>query len=120
MNFKGKDYVIHMPQRLARMDERVENSCKQRAEYPRCSLVIVCRERGQWQASFIREKSMCLVEVSVTEQGTSKFPEILGKLSMRKQYNVYQALFSPPMHEPGNEAIHCCAYKHLIVWQSQT
>ena len=50
------------------MDERVDNSCKRRAEYLRCSLIIVCRERGQWQASFVREKSACLAEVSVTEQ----------------------------------------------------
>ena len=68
MNFKGKDCIIHVPQRLAGMDECMDNSCKQRAEYLRRSLVIVCRERGQWQASFIREKSACLMEVSVTEQ----------------------------------------------------
>ena len=68
MNFKGKDCVIHVPQRLAGMDERVDNSCKRRAEYLRRSLIIVCRERGQWQASFVHEKSACLAEVSVTEQ----------------------------------------------------
>ena len=33
MNFKGKDCVIHVPQRLAGMDERVDNSCKRRAKY---------------------------------------------------------------------------------------
>ena len=74
MNFKGKDCVIHMLQHLAGMDERVDNSCKRRAEYLRRSLVIVCRERGQWQASFIREKSACLAEVSVTEQILWEFP----------------------------------------------
>ena len=74
MNFKGKDCVIHVPQRLAGMDERVDNSCKRRAEYLRRSLVIVCRERGQWQASSIREKSACLAEVSVTEQILREFP----------------------------------------------
>ena len=40
-----------------------------------------------------------LAEVSVTEQDLreiSKFPEILGKVSMR---SVYQALSSPPTHE---------------------
>ena len=74
MNFKGKDCVIHVPQRLAGMDERVDNSCKRRAEYLRHSLVIVCRECGQWQASFIREKSACLAEVSVTEQILREFP----------------------------------------------
>ena len=56
------------------LDERVDNSCKRRAEYLRCSLVIVCRERGQWQASFIREKSACLAEVSVTEYILREIP----------------------------------------------
>ena len=74
MNFKGKDCVIHVLQRLAGMDERVDNSCKRRAEYLRRSLVIVCREHGQWQASFMREKSACLSEVSVTEQILREFP----------------------------------------------
>ena len=74
MNFKGKDCVIHVPQRLAGKDERVDNSSKRRAEYLRRSLVIVCRERDQWQASFIREKSACLAEVSVTEQILREFP----------------------------------------------
>ena len=74
MNFKGKDCVIHVPQRLAGMDERVDNSCKRRAEYVRRSLIIVCRERGQWQTSFVREKSACLAEVSVMEQILREFP----------------------------------------------
>ena len=74
MNFKGTDCVIHVPQRLAGMDERVDNSCKRRAEYLRRSLIIVYTERGQWQASFIREKSACLAEVSVTEHILRKFP----------------------------------------------
>ena len=73
------------------MDERVDNSCKRRAEYLRRFLIIICRERGQWQASFVREKSACLAEVSV----------IMGKMSMR---SVYQVLFLPPIQEPGNEA----------------
>ena len=29
MNFKGKDCVIHVPQRLAGMDEHVDNSCSE-------------------------------------------------------------------------------------------
>ena len=74
MNFKGTDCVIHVPQRLAGMDERVDNSCKQRAVHHRRSLFIVYTERGQWQASFIREKSACLAEVSVTEHILRKFP----------------------------------------------
>ena len=65
---------LRVPQRLAGMDERVDNSCKRRAEYLRRSLIIVCRERGQWQASFVREKSACLAEVSVTEQILREFP----------------------------------------------
>ena len=80
----------HMLQRLAGMDERVDNSCKQRTEYLRRSLVIVCRERSQWQASFIREKSVCLVEVSVSEQILREFP----KLSMCKQ--CVPGSFLPP------------------------
>ena len=36
-----KDGVIHMLQHLAGMDERVDNSCKGRAEYLCRSLVIV-------------------------------------------------------------------------------
>ena len=74
MNFKGKDCVIHMSQHLAGMDERVNNFCKRRAEYLHCSLVIVCRKRGQRQASFIQEKSVCLTEVSVTEHILQEFP----------------------------------------------
>ena len=76
MNFKGKDCVIHVPQRerLAGMDKCVDKSCKRRAEYLRRSLVIVYTERGQWQASFIREKLACLAEVSVSEQILRKFP----------------------------------------------
>ena len=88
MNFKGKDCVSHVPQRLAGMGECMDNSCKRRAEYLHRSLVIIHTERGQWQASFLREKSACLAEVSVTEQffmEISKSPEILGELSMRKQ-----------------------------------
>ena len=63
MNFKGKDCVSHVPKCLAGVDECVDNSCKRRAEYLRCSLVIVHTEHSQWQASSIREKSVCLAEV---------------------------------------------------------
>ena len=58
------------------------------------------------RASFIREKSAYLVEVSVTEQilrKISKFPEILGELSMRKQC-VPGSFLSAHALEPGNEA----------------
>ena len=50
------------------MDDCVDNSCKQRAEYLCHSLTIVYAERGQWQALFIREKLACLTEASVMEQ----------------------------------------------------
>ena len=109
MNFKGKDCVIHVPHRLAGMDGCVDNSCKRRAEYLRHSLVIVCRECGQWQTSFIQEKLACLAEVSVTADftGISKFPEILGKLSMRKQC-VPGSFVPAHTREPGNEARDVC------------
>ena len=74
MNFKGKDCVIHVPQRLAGMDECMDNSCKRRAEHLCRSLIIVSSERGQWQASFIREKPACLAKVSVTDQILREFP----------------------------------------------
>ena len=75
----------------------MDNSCKRRAYCNYRSFVFIHTECGQWQTSFTREKSTCLVEVSVTEQILRKFPEILGELIMRKQC-VYQALFSPPTH----------------------
>ena len=54
----------------------------------------------------MREKSAYLAEVSVTEQilwKISKFPEILGELSMRKQC-VPGSFLSVHALEPGNEA----------------
>ena len=54
----------------------------------------------------IREKSAYLAEVSVTEQilwKISKFPEILGELSMCKQC-VPGSFLSTHALEPGNEA----------------
>ena len=57
-------------------------------------------------ASFIREKSAYLAEVRVTEQilrKISKFQEILGELSMRKQC-VPGSFLSAHALEPGNEA----------------
>ena len=47
---------------------------QQGAEYIRCSLVIIYMERGQWKASFTREKSACLAEVSVMEHILWEFP----------------------------------------------
>ena len=57
MNFKGKDYIIHVPQCLPGMDKRANNFCKQRAECFHGFLVIISMEHGQWQASFTPEKS---------------------------------------------------------------
>ena len=73
---------------------------------PSLSFVIVYTERGQWHASFIREKLAYLAEVSVMEQISrkiSKFPEILEELSMRKQC-VPGSFFSAHAQEPGNES----------------
>ena len=80
----------------------MDSSCKQRAYCLYRSFVIVHTERGQWEASFTREKSACLAEVSVTEQILWKFPDIMGELSMHKQ--CVPGSFSPPTHEAGNEA----------------
>ena len=67
MNFKGTDCIIHVPQRLPGMDERVQNSCKQRAEYLRHSFIIVHTEHGQGQAFWCNGADLI-----------SEFPEILG------------------------------------------
>ena len=62
-------------------------------------------------------KSAYLAEVSVTEhilRKISKFPEILGELSMHKQC-VPGSFFSAHALEPGNEARHhACLMK---VWE---
>ena len=61
---------------------------------------------------------MCLAEVSVTEQvlqKISKFPEIPGKLSMRKQC-VPGSFFSAHAREPGNEAIVLRAQTKTEIW----
>jgi len=63
-----------MLQGLAGIDERMDNSCKRRAESPHHSFVIVHTEHGQGQTPFIQEKSAYLVEVGVTEQILRKFP----------------------------------------------
>ena len=53
---------------FAGMDKLVDNFCKQRTGCLRRFFVIVYTEHGQWQASFLWEKSAHLAEVSVTEQ----------------------------------------------------
>ena len=96
-----------MPQCLARMDECMDNSCKQRAEYLRHSLVIVHTEHDQWQASFIWENLACCAEGGWCNGADfmkiSKIQEILGELSMRKQC-LPGSFFSTHAQEPGNEA----------------
>ena len=66
---------------------------------------------------------MCLAEVSVTEQilrEISKFPEILGELSMRKQC-VPGSFFSAHAREPGNEAKHRdCLWRRLTTLHTCT
>ena len=59
---------LHHSIYIAGMNECMDTSCKQRAEYLHRSLIIVHTERCQWQGSFIGEKSTYLAEVSVTEQ----------------------------------------------------
>ena len=62
--------------------------------------------------SFYTREVGVLAEVSVTEQvlqEISKFPEILGKLSMHKQC-VPGSFFSARVREPGNEANLGCAH----------
>ena len=115
MNFKGKDCVSHVPKCLAEMDKCVDNSCKQRAEYLCHSFIIVHIECSQWQASFIREKSVCLTVVSLTEQvlrEISKYPQILGELSMYKQC-VPGSFFSAHAQEPGNKVIAALALSSI-------
>ena len=96
---RWKDCGSYAPQRLAGMGKCVDNSCKQRAEYLHRSLVIVHRECGQWQASFIWEKLACLAKVSVTEQISWNFriPRNPGKTEHAQ--TVYQALFPQPTHK---------------------
>ena len=92
-----------MLQRLAGRDKCMDKSCKWRAEYLRRSLVIVYTERGQWQASFI-QKLACIAKVSIDFTEISKYPDILGELSLCKQC-ISGSSFSTHAWEPGNEAI---------------
>ena len=65
--------------------------------------------------SFIREKLAYFAEVSVTEQilwKISKFPEILGELSMRKQC-VPGSFLSAHALEPGNKASYYSVYSYF-------
>ena len=97
--------IIHVPWRLAGMDLCMDNSCKRRAEYLHCSLVIICTECGQWQASFIRGKSACLAEVSV--YGNFQIPRNPGKTEHVQM--VITRLFSPhPRTSLGTRLVSVC------------
>ena len=79
------------------MHKRVDNSCRWRSEYLYLSFVIVLTERGQWQPSFIQEKSAYFAEVSVMEQILWKFPnsqKFWGNWACAN--SVYQAFFPYP------------------------
>ena len=106
VDFKERDCISHMLQCFGGIHERMDNSCKRRAEYLHHSFVIFHSERGQWQASFIREKSAYLAEVSVTEQILRKFPNSQKPWGNWACTNsVYQALFfSAHALQPENEA----------------
>ena len=92
-----KRCVSHVLQCLAGIHERVDNSYKRRAEYPRHSFVIVHTEHCQGQAPFIWEKSAYLAEVGVTEQILREFPNSQKSWGNWACTNsVYQALFLHP------------------------
>ena len=57
MNFKVKDYIIHVSQCSLGMDKQANNFCKRRAGCFYRFLVIVSTEHGQWQSSLTPEKS---------------------------------------------------------------
>ena len=71
-----------------------------KAEYLHHCLVIVHTERGQWQASFVCEKSACLAEVSVMGKfyGNFQIPRNSGKTEHTQ--TVCSRLHT---REPGNE-----------------
>ena len=91
MKFKGKDCISHMPHRLAEMDKRAHNSCKQRA----LSLPRHCPHRG-WSVAGIFYIGEVGVPLSVTKQILlpNSQKRFLGEAN-----SAYQAVFSPPMHK---------------------
>ena len=88
MNFKGKDCVSHVPIALSWNGRTREQFLQAKSQVP-SSLPRHCPHTVQSVAgSFYTREVGVIAEVSVTEQvlwEISKFPEILGKLSMRKQ-----------------------------------
>ena len=77
------------------------NSCKWTAYWLYSSFIIVHTERGQWQASHMREKSACLLEVSVMKRLYGNFRNwVCANI-------VYQGLFSLPMHKSLGTRLGC-------------
>ena len=82
------------------MDGCMDNSCKRSTYCLYRSFIIIHTERGQWQTFFMREKSACLAEVSVTDRLYGNFQN--SQKSWEKwacTNSVYQALSSPPTHK---------------------
>ena len=75
MKFKGKHCISHVPQRFARMDKHMDNSCKPGTEYLCSFFMIIYTECGQCLAFFTQENLAYLVKVNVTADFTeiSKF-----------------------------------------------
>ena len=67
MNFKGRDCVSHMPQRLAGMDE-MHGQIKELSAF-----IALLSLSTQSMVNFIQEKPACLAKLSVTKQILQKF-----------------------------------------------
>ena len=93
---------LHYSTYIAGMDECMDTSCKQRAEYFHRSLIIIHTERCLWQGSFIGEKSAYLAEVSVTEQILQISRNPGG--TEHAQTVCTRVFFSAHTQEPGTEA----------------
>ena len=101
MNFKGERYH-HSHATAFSWNERVDNSCKQRAVYVCCSLFIVYTEHGRWQASFILKKLAYPVEVSVMKH-SFQIPRNPGETG-HVQTVCTRLFLSAHTGEPENEA----------------
>ena len=93
---KKRLHQSHILRCLARMDEHVDNFCKQRAECLHYTFV----------QDMVSGRHLHTGEVSIPHRSycngaeISKFSEILGELSMRKQC-VPGSFFSAHSQEPG-------------------
>ena len=89
-----------MLQRLAGIDEGMNNFCKQQAESFHGFIVVIHIKRSQWHLLSKRSQSACLAKVSVTKQLLRKFPNSQKSWGNWACVNsVYQTLFSPPTHK---------------------